>query len=155
MSNRVSVASSKASILKIFPLYDDEKTDHISVKNLRRVATDLGEEISEEELQEMIDRADLDRDGLVNFEEFYNILTRKIKEWFKKIWLFVIKNKKSIKVSVGLVAAFEFVSYRKDLIKNLLNWRFVDWNLAWGAWKWSRKCKKNYACYNLNYYFYF
>jgi centrin-1 len=80
MSNRVSVSSSKASILKIFPLYDDEKTDHISVKNLRRVATDLGEEISEEELQEMIDRADLDRDGLVNFEEFYTILTRKIKE---------------------------------------------------------------------------
>lgn len=80
MSNRVSVSSSKASILKIFPLYDDEKTDHISVKNLRRVATDLGEEISEEELQEMIDRADLDKDGLVNFEEFYTILTRKIKE---------------------------------------------------------------------------
>ena len=80
MSNRVSVSSSKAAILKIFPLYDDEKTDHISVKNLRRVATDLGEEISEEELQEMIDRADLDRDGLVNFEEFYTILTRKIKE---------------------------------------------------------------------------
>ena len=80
MSNRVSVSSSKASILKIFPLYDDEKTDHISVKNLRRVAVDLGEDISEEELQEMIDRADLDKDGLVNFEEFYTILTRKIKE---------------------------------------------------------------------------
>ena len=80
MSNRVSVSSSKAAILKIFPLYDDEKTDHISVKNLRRVAVDLGEEISEEELQEMIDRADLDRDGLVNFEEFYTILTRKIKD---------------------------------------------------------------------------
>jgi Ca2+-binding EF-hand superfamily protein len=41
---------------------------------------DLGEEISEEELQEMIDRADLDRDGLVNFDEFYTILTRKIKD---------------------------------------------------------------------------
>ena len=48
MSNRVSVSSSKASILKIFPLYDDEKTDHISVKNLRRVAVDLGEDITEE-----------------------------------------------------------------------------------------------------------
>ena len=80
MSNRVSVSSSKASILKIFPLYDDEKTDHISVKNLRRVANDLGENITEEELQEMIDRADLDRDGLVNYDEFYTIVTRKIKD---------------------------------------------------------------------------
>ncbi|HRI35103.1 MAG TPA: EF-hand domain-containing protein [Saprospiraceae bacterium] len=65
---------------KVFPLYDDEKTGHISVKNLRRVAMDLAEIIEEEELQEMIERADLDKDGLVNFDEFYTILTRKIKD---------------------------------------------------------------------------
>jgi Ca2+-binding EF-hand superfamily protein len=41
---------------------------------------DLGEIIEEEELQEMIERADLDKDGLVNFDEFYTILTRKIKD---------------------------------------------------------------------------
>lgn len=80
MTYKVSPTSDRASIRKVFPLYDDEKTDHISVKNLRRVAMDLGENISEEELQEMIDRADTDRDGLVNFEEFYTILTRKIRE---------------------------------------------------------------------------
>ena len=50
------------------------------MKNLRRVANELGEKISEEELQEMIDRADLDRDGLVSCDEFYMILTRPIKE---------------------------------------------------------------------------
>jgi Ca2+-binding EF-hand superfamily protein len=33
-----------------------------------------------EELQEMITRADLDGDGLVNRDEFYAILTRPIKE---------------------------------------------------------------------------
>ncbi len=80
MTYKVSPNSDRASMRKIFALYDDEKTDHISVKNLRRVAMDLGENISEEELQEMIDRADTDRDGLVNFEEFYTILTRKIRE---------------------------------------------------------------------------
>ena len=46
---------------------------------------DLAEVIEEEELQEMIERADLDKDGLVNFDEFYTILTRKIKDWFKDI----------------------------------------------------------------------
>lgn len=80
MTYKVSSTSDKSAMRKVFPLYDDEKTDHISVKNLRRVAMDLGESISEEELQEMIDRADLDRDGLVNFDEFYTILTRKVKE---------------------------------------------------------------------------
>lgn len=80
MTHKVSQTSEKASIRKVFPLYDDEKTDHISVKNLRRVAMDLNEDITEEELQEMIDRADEDKDGLVNFEEFYTILTRKIRD---------------------------------------------------------------------------
>lgn len=80
MTYRVSSTSKQEAIRKVFPLYDDEKTDHISVKNLRRVAMDLGEEISEEELQEMITRADLDNDGLVNFDEFYTIVTRKIKD---------------------------------------------------------------------------
>jgi len=40
----------------------------------------LGEAISEEELQELITRADVDQDGLVSEEEFYTILTRKIKD---------------------------------------------------------------------------
>jgi Ca2+-binding EF-hand superfamily protein len=45
MTNRVAAGSSKESVRKVFPLYDDEKTEHISVKNLRRVAMDLGEQI--------------------------------------------------------------------------------------------------------------
>lgn len=41
----------------------------------------------------MIKRADvLDQDGLVSFEEFYTIVTRKIKEWFVVIVaLYLIK----------------------------------------------------------------
>jgi Ca2+-binding EF-hand superfamily protein len=47
---------------------------------LRRVAQDLGESLSEEELQELITRADTDHDGLVSEEEFYTIVTRKVKD---------------------------------------------------------------------------
>jgi Ca2+-binding EF-hand superfamily protein len=42
MTNRVGTGSSRETIRKVFPLYDDEKTEHISVKNLRRVAMELG-----------------------------------------------------------------------------------------------------------------
>ena len=80
MTYKVSPASNREQIRSIFPLYDDEKTEHISVKNLRRVALDLNENISEEELQGMIDRADTDKDGLVSFDEFYTILTRPVRE---------------------------------------------------------------------------
>jgi centrin-1 len=50
---------------------------YISIKNLRRVAKELGETIDDPELQEMIERADNDNDGLVSEEEFYNIMTKK------------------------------------------------------------------------------
>ena len=48
MTHRVSSNSAKEAIAKVFPLYDDEKTGYLSVKNLRRVAQELGENITEE-----------------------------------------------------------------------------------------------------------
>jgi Ca2+-binding EF-hand superfamily protein len=80
MTKRVNDKDSRANINKIFALFDDERTGFISIKNLRRVAQELGENISEEELQELINRADIDHDGLVSEEEFYVIVTRKIKD---------------------------------------------------------------------------
>lgn len=80
MTKRVNDKDSRANINKIFALYDDERTGFISLKNLQRVAQEIGENISETELQELITRADVDRDGLVSEEEFYVILTRKIKD---------------------------------------------------------------------------
>lgn len=50
---------------------------YISIKNLRRVAKELGEDIGDSELNEMLVRADLDLDGLVSEDEFYQILTKK------------------------------------------------------------------------------
>ena len=47
-------------------MFDDEKTGYVSIKNLRRIVRELGDAIEEYELEEMIDRADLDKDGLVS-----------------------------------------------------------------------------------------
>ncbi len=78
MTTRVGDKSTKAHFAKIFAMYDDERTGFLSAKNLRRVAQDLGENISEQEIQELIARADLDQDGLVSEEEFYNIMTKSV-----------------------------------------------------------------------------
>ena len=43
---------------------------------LLKVARELGENMEEYELQEMVDRADSNGDGLVTFEDFYNIMTK-------------------------------------------------------------------------------
>ncbi|KAI8872547.1 hypothetical protein GQ42DRAFT_161239 [Ramicandelaber brevisporus] len=48
----------------------------ITVDSLRRVARILREEISEEELREMMDLADVDGDGVVNMNDFKMIMER-------------------------------------------------------------------------------
>ena len=56
----------------------DDKGDKIDINHLRDVCELLGEKLSDEELEEMIFRADTDKDGKVSFDEYYNIMTYKI-----------------------------------------------------------------------------
>ncbi|EPR63420.1 centrin 2 [Toxoplasma gondii TgCatPRC2] len=68
---------SREGIQKIFSLFDDDRTGTITLKNLKRVAKELGETMSEDELREMLERADSNGDGEISFEDFYAIMTKK------------------------------------------------------------------------------
>ena len=63
-------------IQKAFALFDDDKSGRIGMKNMRRIARELGENLSEEELQAMIDEFDRDQDGEINEEEFFHIMSQ-------------------------------------------------------------------------------
>merc|ERR1711865_908136 len=59
---------------KAFLLYDDDGTGKITFKNLERVAQELGEAMSPEELQELITEADADGDGQLSEAEFIAVM---------------------------------------------------------------------------------
>jgi centrin-1 len=77
MTAKMSDKDSREDIMKVFNLFDDDQSGKISLRNLKRVAKELGETMTDAELLEMIERADNDQDGEINFEEFYAIMTKK------------------------------------------------------------------------------
>ncbi|KAI8913836.1 hypothetical protein DFJ77DRAFT_50672 [Powellomyces hirtus] len=76
MTSKMSEKDSREEIVKAFRLFDDDDTGKISFKNLKRVAKELGENLTDEELQEMIDEADRDGDGEISQEEFLRIMKK-------------------------------------------------------------------------------
>ncbi|CAK9275756.1 unnamed protein product [Sphagnum jensenii] len=76
MTSKMGEPDSKEEIMKTFRLFDDDETGKISFQNIKRIAEELGENMTNEELQEMIDETDHDGDGEINEEEFYRIMKK-------------------------------------------------------------------------------
>ena len=81
MPARMSDKDTREDINKVFRLFDDDTSGSITIRNLRRVARELGETMTDEELQEMVERADSNGDGAVSMDDFYNIMTKKTFTW--------------------------------------------------------------------------
>jgi Ca2+-binding EF-hand superfamily protein len=63
-------------INKIFDLFDDDKSGSINVNNIKRVAKELGETMSVQELEEMLQRA-ATNGREISRDDFYAIMTKK------------------------------------------------------------------------------
>merc|ERR1711865_79189 len=60
-----------------FKVFDKDGNGFISAAELRHVMTNLGEKLTDEEVDEMIREADVDGDGQINYEEFVKIMMSK------------------------------------------------------------------------------
>ena len=55
-------------------VFDKDGNGFISAAELRHVMTNLGEKLTDEEVDEMIREADVDGDGQINYEEFVKMM---------------------------------------------------------------------------------
>ena len=60
-----------------FKVFDSDGNGFINAAELRQVMMNLGEKLTEEEVEMMIKEADTNGDGLVNYEEFITMMNAK------------------------------------------------------------------------------
>ncbi len=77
INNKLGDKETKEGLKRIFDLFiDDPSSETITLASLRRIARELGEQMSNEELKDMLERASSNGTELT-FEEFYDIMTKK------------------------------------------------------------------------------
>ena len=76
MQDRMSERDPIEAMRKAFKLFDVDGKGIINIKDLKRVAKELGENMTDEELMEMIEEADRTGDGNVREEDFIKIMKK-------------------------------------------------------------------------------
>ena len=71
MSKREKEGETDDDLLEAFRVFDRDGDGHISTTELRMVMLNIGEKMSEEEVENMIKEADEDGDGQVNYDGQY------------------------------------------------------------------------------------
>jgi Ca2+-binding EF-hand superfamily protein len=77
INDKLGDRSSREGIKRIFQLFiDDPSQDSITLSSLKRIAKELGEQMSADELRDMLERASSNGQEL-SFDEFYEIMTKR------------------------------------------------------------------------------
>jgi calmodulin len=77
MARKMKDVDSEEEIIEAFKVFDKDGNGFISAAELRHIMTNLGEKLTDEEVDEMIREADIDGDGQINYEEFVKMMMSK------------------------------------------------------------------------------
>nr|AMY59971.1 calmodulin 1 [Pyrus x bretschneideri] len=77
MARKMKDTDSDEELKEAFKVFDKDQNGFISAAELRHVMANLGEKLTDEEVNEMICEADEDGDGQVNYEEFVRMMLNK------------------------------------------------------------------------------
>jgi len=76
MSAKMGASDTREELKKVFEMFDTEASGKITFANLKRVAKELGENMSDEELQSMLAHADHAGNGAVSMDDFYRLMKK-------------------------------------------------------------------------------
>ncbi|XP_051152752.1 calmodulin-like protein 11 isoform X2 [Andrographis paniculata] len=74
MANKIKETDGEEELKEAFKVFDKDQNGYISATELRHVMMNLGEKLTDEEVEQMIGEADLDGDGQVNYDEFVKMM---------------------------------------------------------------------------------
>ncbi|KAH9682413.1 calmodulin-like protein 8 [Citrus sinensis] len=86
MAKKMKETDAEEELKEAFKVFDKDQNGYISATELRHVMINLGEKLTDDEVEQMINEADLDGDGQVNYDEFIsspNKGKKVLKDYFK------------------------------------------------------------------------
>lgn len=75
-TEKIAELDPREEMEKAFAMFDSDKTGSISYENLRRIARELGESMSDEEIKEIVEGDTKDSIKEIGQEEFFTIMQK-------------------------------------------------------------------------------
>mmetsp|Transcript_11199 Transcript_11199/g.20415 ORF Transcript_11199/g.20415 Transcript_11199/m.20415 type:complete len:162 (-) Transcript_11199:127-612(-) len=77
LTSKLQDTDSIEEMREAFGVFDRDKNGSVSASELKHVMDNLGEQVTNEEVEEMIREADADGDGELSFDDFLDFIERK------------------------------------------------------------------------------
>ena len=74
MTNNTKETETEDEVINAFRVFDKEGNGLISSAELKHIMMTIGDKMTEEEADEMVNEADIDEDGMINYEEFVRMM---------------------------------------------------------------------------------
>eukprot|EP01127_Copromyxa_protea_P003132 TRINITY_DN129_c0_g1_i1.p2 TRINITY_DN129_c0_g1~~TRINITY_DN129_c0_g1_i1.p2 ORF type:complete len:144 (-),score=43.11 TRINITY_DN129_c0_g1_i1:34-465(-) len=77
MTRQMQKEDTEENIKASFKIFDKNNTNEVSVQELKHVLLTIGEKLSEDDFDEMIKEAEIDKNGMINCTDFVKMLMSK------------------------------------------------------------------------------
>merc|ERR1712183_240382 len=76
MARKAKAVDTSEELAEAFKIFDKDGSGFIDAKELKNVMEGLGEDLTDEEIDEMVKEADLNGDGKISYDEFVKMMVK-------------------------------------------------------------------------------